>query len=259
MNADYEGSNQIYAQVCSALAQGIDKDLSSDSILDLDLKEPIDQQFLRKQKRVSLPTLGTIKLEKLSQMSFREIKSFLKDGFPKKLTCLSLNSLKPSTIGPYLNWLKSVSYQVLSKIEITNFEISELQSRKIFRAFRHVEAIEFVSCEFSFPRVPDFSKALVETSINTLYLLNCEDFYKSDWVGNPCEFDNLITGLSRSDLQNSLQLVDFGESSLDKTFISDIFDKYRLEHVKIKGSFNFSTECLYPDCDLMSELDSIDD
>ncbi|CAI2368195.1 unnamed protein product [Moneuplotes crassus] len=234
---DMKLCSDFYGNSKGAGSMTEESNLTSDNGLNLWLNEPKDLGFLKKIRNLSLPNLEKFSL--CITTRHKKITKILDHSlFSKRIECLSFDCIGLTPIWPYLTHIISKSHKVTGIIELWDFEISELQIKKIFRAYRHLTDLAFMSCKLHFPRVPDFSKALEETCIENLNLWDCENIERSNWESWPERFNNFICGLSQSDLKHSLQEVDFGENScFERRFVSETFGRFGLSHVVITGNF----------------------
>ncbi|CAI2369995.1 unnamed protein product [Moneuplotes crassus] len=206
--------------------------------LDINMSQSKYQSFLKKMEGVAFPSLNEVSINSIPAHN-RAVKYFLENSIPtSRITWLSLQGDGLTDIGFYLTAIVKACERVTESIVFTNFQISELQLKKVFMACRHKERVLFYSCKFTFPRVPDFRRCLEGSKIWIMNFESCDLSSKSNWRSHPEEFENFVQGLANSDLKKSLETVDFGWCyGFGENYVPIIFSKYGLGHVQIDGSF----------------------
>lgn len=88
------------------------------------------------------------------------------------------------------------------------------------------------------PTVPNLDKALKGCAIRHLDLEFCGHSKLSEWVDYPYQFENLIYGLSKTDLLLSLRQINLESCEIDEMYVKEQLGKYGFKKVKIQGFTN---------------------
>ncbi|CAI2385422.1 unnamed protein product [Moneuplotes crassus] len=197
--------------------------------------------FLNKTKKMLLPCLEKVYLGDITK-SYRLAKHFLKNCFPLDgINWLKLSAASQIDISCYLFEIIKASYRVKSTLILTNFRMNEAQLNKLLFANKHKEKIMFEQCRLCLPEISNLGKYLEGTTIRQLYLFNCETPDYCNWIQFPDRLENLISGISRCYLRDSLREINFGwRGLLSEGWIEQTFKRYGLDHVKISGNFRLS-------------------
>ncbi|CAI2379582.1 unnamed protein product [Moneuplotes crassus] len=198
-----------------------------------------DQSFLKTMRKIPYPHFEEINLQNVSHRSIKKVKFLLEERMRINADSLVFVAKNISRVTAYLSLIIKVSYKISHRMCLGELIMNELQLKRILFAYKHVKVLEFSGCIFSLPKVPDFTKCLEGTSIKEICLAYCERRDWNDWINEPQKFENLIKGLSNSDLKDSLQEIDFGyfcELKLD--FLKEVLSKHGFGHVEVSGDFD---------------------
>ncbi|CAI2377770.1 unnamed protein product [Moneuplotes crassus] len=134
----------------------------------------------------------------------------------------------------YLDPIIRLNFRVLNKMCLECFCINFRNLKKFITSFRHVETLCILLCKLSIPEIPDFAKALNNTSIQKFKLCWSGLPNASNWVEDPQELTNLIQGLSTSpDLKLSLQEVDLRRCLPNETMARSLLEENGFGSAKV--------------------------
>ncbi|CAI2386631.1 unnamed protein product [Moneuplotes crassus] len=121
---------------------------------------------------------------------------------------------------------------------------NERQLKRSLAAFRHIETIEFNSCTFLVPRVPDLSLALKASKVKELKFCYSVVSSSDDEFTNPGELENLIKGFTTSpDLMQSLQQLKFRDWEIEEELPENFEESFTK---KFENSFGKRIEITFP-------------
>ena len=129
----------------------------------------------------------------------------------------------------FLKFIKGVTKESY----IRCFDLSENDLEEIIKTSYHVERLIFRTCDIHCSGTLDFSCS-EKSNIKTLSF----DYWggntrNSDFNSNASWFENIIEGIAKSGIKESLQTIDIRECNLDKDEIQKMLIKYELKGVTI--------------------------
>ncbi|CAI2372495.1 unnamed protein product [Moneuplotes crassus] len=169
----------------------------------------------------------------------RRSKLLLKNCFPAKTERFRFNGRNDNLldISFYLKDITSVSHRVMKEVHICNFSINEIQLKKLLFAYRSIKEFMLKKCKVMTPTVPDLDKALKGCAIKHLDFELCGISKLSDWDNNLHQFENLIYGLSTTDLISTLEQISISSCNISEKYVRRKLNKYGFNRVKIHGFY----------------------
>ncbi|CAI2372255.1 unnamed protein product [Moneuplotes crassus] len=170
----------------------------------------------------------------------RRSKMWLKNCFPVKAKRFRFNGRNDRLldISFYLKDVTSVSHRVIKEVHLCNFSINEVQLKKLLYAYRFIKGFMLKKCKIMTPTVPNLDKALKGCGIRNLNFEFCGHSKFSDWAHNLYQFENLIHGLSQTDILLSLRQINLESCEIDEMDVKRQLKKYGFKKVKIQGFTN---------------------
>jgi len=128
-----------------------------------------DLNSLKKIKKIKLPKLVAALIYHFP-MQKKSLKLFLQNSFPMNVDEINWDPQNLTNVSPYLLEIVRVTSRALKTIQFNRLKMNEVQTKKLLRACRHLESLIFYRTSFSFPKIPDFTIALEQTTLRSLDL-----------------------------------------------------------------------------------------
>ncbi|CAI2370961.1 unnamed protein product [Moneuplotes crassus] len=114
------------------------------------------------------------------------------------------------------------------------FYITSRQFKRLMSAYKHLCYLSFDRCKLEIPKIPDFSKSMMNAKLQNLLVFGCGESEASGWENDPSEFDNLIEGLATSpDLRLCLVEIFVEDTIKDKSNVEEIIQRSKFAKLNI--------------------------
>ncbi|CAI2372663.1 unnamed protein product [Moneuplotes crassus] len=232
LKLDTDICTELYTKIVSGyINQGRNIDF-------IDLQSKDEGEYLKQSSTLTQAGSYNFFIDNVPALT-RRSKLLLKDRFPAKTERFRFNGRNDNLLGIsfYLKDITSVSHRVMKEVHICNFSINEIQLKKLLFAYRLIKEFMLKECKVMTPSVPDLDKALKGCAIEHLDFEFCGLPKLSDWDNNLHQFENLIYGLSKTDMISSLDRISVGCCNISEKYIKQRLDKYGFSRVKIQGFY----------------------
>ncbi|CAI2370122.1 unnamed protein product [Moneuplotes crassus] len=255
-NRVYEQTIEIDSQVWAACHENMnsynfrtgEEGFRPEDRLVIDWEDPSNYKLVKKLQKITLIWLDEVRIINISERHPELAKSILSGLVPRKINHLELRADQFVKIEKFMDGFTCANLKVQIKVTLYNFNIKNqlcLKNKgekikddywlvKFFQEYKHVKAIKFSECILDFEDISDFSRALKNTSIETLTFGEKYGCYKRCWLGfNGKRFHNFIEGISNSDLKKSLQILCFPQCFEAEQNTVSVLKDNGLDHVEI--------------------------
>ena len=167
-----------------------------------------------------------------------DLASFLSNSVPNKLDLFWLNNTYISDeisikIDFYIDSLWEAIKGVSKEIYIENLEVGEKDLEKIIKASCNWERLVIRWSDILCSSALDFSTdSDYKTKSLSFYNWGNSD-RKSSWLTDSSLFENIVEGIGKSGLKDSLQTVDIEGCGLDKSKVQEMFTKHGMTNVSV--------------------------
>ncbi|CAI2386531.1 unnamed protein product [Moneuplotes crassus] len=197
---------------------------------DVNHGNPEDSLFYKKVRKVTLPCFKRVVI-KTDSKSLKLFQKCVAHFSPYNcVENLKFVALEPIEIGLHLSQIFNICARIQKVNSLRGFSLNETQFKKFLVGCRHQVKVSFLSCKFNISRVPDLSKLMKGTVIKTILFDDCAQINK--WKKHPEKLERLISAISSCNLKESLRQILF-RNSIQQDFVSPIFEKYGLGHIKV--------------------------
>ena len=183
-----------------------------------------------------LPNIKRLVIKKISE-SNSDLASFLSNTFPNKLDLFWMNhsyiSGTTTKIDFYIDSLWEAIKGVSKEIYIEYLEVGEKDLEKIVKASCNWERLVIRYSDVLCSSALDFST-------DSDYKTKSLSFYnwghsprKSSWMSDSSLFENIVEGIGKSGLKQSLQTVDIEGCKLDNSKVQEMFTKHGMTNVSV--------------------------
>jgi hypothetical protein len=181
-------------------------------------------------EKVKLLDIQRIKIYNLTEEdSF--VKDFLEHCMPNSLQILTLNHPSGPLIksGYYLDSLGKTLKAVSKEIFLKNFEFNKEELEIIVKASSGCERLIIRYCKIEAEQEFDFSGPQYQTSY--LGFSQCGHKYKNNWDTHNYRFENIVKGIKKSQLKDSLSKIDVHSTYIRKSIAQEILNQHGLNGI----------------------------
>ena len=184
-----------------------------------------------------LPNIKRLVINKISD-SNSDLASFLSNSVPNKLDLFWMNSSYISDAGIkidfYIESLWEAIKGVSKEIYIVNLIVGEKDLEKIIKSSCNWERLVIRYSDIHCSSALDFSTdSDYKTKSLSFYNWGYNDSRKSSWLTDSSLFENIVEGIGKSGLKQSLQTVDIYNCQLDKSKVQEMFTKHGMTNVSV--------------------------
>ena len=185
-----------------------------------------------------LPNIKRLVVNKISD-SNSDLASFLSNSVPNKLDLFWMNhsyiSNDATKIDFYIESLCEAIKGVSKEIYFENLIVGEKDLEKIVKSSRNWERLVIRWSDILCSSALDFStdseyKTKSLSFYNWGYNSKCR---KSSWLTDSSLFENIVEGIGKSGLKQSLQTVDIQGCELEKSKVQEMFTKHEIINVSV--------------------------
>ena len=180
-----------------------------------------------------LPNIKRLVVNKISE-SDSDLASFLSNSAPNKLDLFWMNrsyiSNDATKIDFYIDSLWEAIKGVSKEIYIENLIVGEKDLEKIVKSSCNWERLVIRWSDILCSSALDFSSDS-DYKTKSLSFHNC--YRKSSWLTDSSLFENIVEGIGKSGLKQSLQTVDIQGCKLDKSKVQEMFTKHGMTNVSV--------------------------
>ena len=185
---------------------------------------------------MKIPDIKRLVINKISN-SDSDLASFLCNSFPSKIDFFWLNHSyiggTPTKIDFYIDILWEAIKGVPKEIYIVNFIVGEKDLEKIVKASCNWERLVIRFSDILCSSALDFSTDSDYKTKSLSFYNWGNDYLKSSWMADSSLFENIVEGIGKSGLKDSLQTVDIQGCKLDKSKVQEMFTKHGMTNVSV--------------------------
>ena len=209
-------------------------------VFEFDLSNDKDKSLLKEisEVKIKLPNIKRLVINKISD-SNSDLASFLSNSVPDKLDLFWMNhpyisSTISTKIDFYIDSLCEAIKGVSKEIYIVNLIVGEKDLEKIVKASCNWERLVIRFSDILCSSALDFSiDSDYKTKSLSFYNWGYNDSRKSSWLTDSSLFENIVEGIGKSGLKQSLQTVDIYGCKLDKSKVQEMFTKHGMTNVSV--------------------------
>ena len=208
-------------------------------VFDFDLSNDKYKSLLKdiSEVKMRLPNIKRFVIKKISD-SESDLASFLSSSVPNKLDLFWMNSSYISDVGIkidfYIDSLCEAIKRVSKEIYIENLIVGEKDLEKIVKSSCNWERLVIRFSDILYSSALDFSTdSDYKTKSLSFYNWGYNDYRKSSWLTDSSLFENIVEGIGKSGLKQSLQTVDIKGCKLDKSKVQEMFAKHGMTNVSV--------------------------
>ena len=185
-----------------------------------------------------LPNIKRLVINKISD-SNSDLASFLSNSVPNKLDLFWMNhpyisDSTPTKIDFYIESLCEAIKGVSKEIYFENLIVGEEDLEKIVKSSCNWERLVIRYSDILCSSALDFSTdSDYKTKSLSFYNWGCDSDRKSSWKTDFSLFENIVEGIGKSGLKQSLQTVDIKGCKLDKSKVQEMFTKHGMTNVSV--------------------------
>ncbi|CAI2365089.1 unnamed protein product [Moneuplotes crassus] len=220
---------------CYNLITKNNQDIEASKRFILEFDDEKDIGFVKCFGGKIVPNLESLAIDKI-QENLEVAKGFLFSSFPLSVQNFQLNfGGRMHNCDEIIVVLCYLNPRIMRSLCIYNFEISQIQMKRIFQIPKQSKTyFGFRCCKLELDSIPDFGNSLDCSIIEYLCFNGCGQPEYSDWKNHPKRFTNLIEGLSRSaHFKQEIKKIGLMECGMTKINVQTTLGKYGLEHVEI--------------------------
>ena len=186
---------------------------------------------------MKLPNIKRLVINKISE-SNSDLASFLSNSVPNKLDLFWLNNSYISEVGIkldfYIESLCEAIKGVSNEIYIANIIVGEKDLEKIVKSSCNWERLVIRYSDILCSSALDFSTdSDYKTKSLSFYNWGYNVYRKSSWLTDSSLFENIVEGIGKSGLKQSLQTVNIQGCKLDKSKVQEMFTKHGMTNVSV--------------------------
>ena len=186
--------------------------------------------------KMRLPNIKRLVINKISD-SNSDLASFLSNSVPNKLDLFWMNhsSISGSTkIDFYIESLWEAIKGVSKEIYIEYLEVGEKDLEKIVKSSCNWERLVIRWSDIYCSSALDFSTdSDYKTKSLSFYNWGANSTRKSSWITDSSLFVNIVEGIGKSGLKQSLQTVDIQGCGLVKSKVQEMFTKHGMTNLSV--------------------------
>ena len=185
-----------------------------------------------------LPNMKKFVISKISN-SDSDLASFLSNSVPYKLDLFWMNrsfisNIIPTKIDFYTESLWEAIKGVSKEIYISNLIVGEKDLEEIVKSSWNWERLVIRYSDIHCSSALDFSTdSDYKTKSLSFYNWGLNENRKSSWMTDSSLFENIVVGIGKSGLKDSLQTVDIQGCKLDKSKVQEMFTKHGMTNVSV--------------------------
>ena len=208
-------------------------------VFEFDLSNDKDKSLFKNisEVKMKLPNIKRLVINKISE-SDSDLKSFLSNSVPNKLDLFWMNNSyidgkNPTKIDFYIDSLCEAIKGVSKEIYIVNLIVGEKDLEKIVKASWNWERLVIRYSDILCSSALDFSTDSDYKTKSLSFYTWGGDYRKSSWLTDSSLFENIVEGIGKSGLKQSLQTVDIKGCQLDKSKVQEMFTKHGMTNVSV--------------------------
>ena len=186
-----------------------------------------------------LPNIKKLVINKISD-SNSDLASFLSNSVPNKLHLFwmnhsYINGSIPTKIDFYIESLSEAIKGVSKEIYIQNLVVGKKDYEKIIKSSCNWERLVIRFSDILCSSALDFStdSDYKTKSLSFYNWGNDSKYRKSSWMADSSLFENIVEGIGKSGLRQSLQTADIKGCQLDKSKVQEMFTKHGMTNVSV--------------------------
>jgi hypothetical protein len=224
------GNPKIKFHILCFQETGNDLDLYKDLRLDLDYrnKNIINLTNKMNQENLNMPNIKRLNFENPPKDD-QELLNFLCFWCPDKLDLFCFNNINLFAIplDYYSAALTKCLPNVKREVYIKFCNFSQKWFELIVKSSAKCQRLSITSCTIDGDEEYDFSGPKFVISYLNLRCWGCSAYNK--WESNPHRFENIIKGISKSGLKDSLKKLNIYDCDIEKDKVEEVLDQYGLK------------------------------
>ena len=194
--------------------------------------------------KLRLPNLRAVRVGHVSNAN-KDLIGFLDECTPAQLKLLRFNYFSYSLIATkakfYMRSLPKLVSATTEEVYLRCLEFSEKEFEQIVRASCNAERLIFEGCEFHCSTALDFGSA-IKYKIKTLsfqsWKYTSSPKRRADWISAPVCFCNIVKGVSKSRLRDSLQTISIYKNlSLSAKKLQQNLNHKKMSHITVDEEY----------------------
>ena len=168
-----------------------------------------------------------------------DLASFLSNSVPNKLDFFWMNRCYisgaiPTKIDFYIDSLCEAIKWVSKEIYFENLIVGEKDLEKIVKSSCNWERLVIEFSDILCSSALDFSSdSDYKTKSLSFYNWGESSYRKSSWLNDSSLFENIVEGIGKSGLKQSLQTVNISGWELDESKVQEMFTKHGMTNVSV--------------------------
>mmetsp|Transcript_2630 Transcript_2630/g.2227 ORF Transcript_2630/g.2227 Transcript_2630/m.2227 type:complete len:211 (-) Transcript_2630:28-660(-) len=195
-----------------------------------------DKEIIRTlgDKEQHLPYIKRVRIDNIDKVVCESINIFLTSCIPVTLPLLCLNRVTRRLLNGsnLINGICKASPSVTREIFLHFMEFSAEEIQRIVRSATKTHRLVFSSCKLNTNDHMDFNT----NSVLTYLSFDCcgyDDSVSMKWDEYPERFENIVKAISKSNLKDSLTIINICNCDISVSKVEEQLSKYNISHINV--------------------------